>query len=1357
MSAALYMVLMRMLHRDYDVASRLLRECLTDQAFSKERQWMMSLLADTASDCHPDAQAVRCRLALVCFEAGEAPAWKADRDLDGYFRKYAHVSVGIRMTSAEERSLMKSIPDPTGLRETYLSALDRSREPEVPGGAAAAAATEAVEVEEEKKEEGDGAVAGGLDFSALLADHGLGDKKAGGGGHAGEWRTGKSPFQHHCKLSDGDSGRVKCVHGNGVIKAPHWSCCGARAEGKPCTKGGESKKGKGKGKFDFASLFGDSLLRGPGGSEVSTSKELNGKVVALYFSAHWCPPCRQFTPMLAQQAYAQMKKLGYPFEVVFASHDRNEDAFNEYLDEMPWLALPYSEKNGRIAELVERFNPRGAIPSLIIFHRSGKVITTEGVQTIVEDRFGERFPWLPPGFDDDDDGEGDWVPNEDGDGHGEGGGGADGDCTPRLYEPGRDKAKLDGSTMSATANPPPPMGTILQTAYSTAINAAADIESARVAFRYRRPGPDRLHGTGALHMLGDLWDDKTGLEGKKNYYGFNLLYDMLVGRIDVNITREEQDGGNWWAVDDGAAAAALGNADAADAARTAVAMELMNFGLAHLDLDIIKRMLKLCKDDRSKTAQLLMGHPDPAAFLAENETRASTSEIDETEEGPRRNSTCAQLAKLLVHSMYIKETEGGQKKLEKAQQHQFNMLFVAIHAAEADAAAKAQTRAVSDIAAFPLFPVMQNLKHLRGDEGFNSSRGQANTFVRGVSTAMTKTAATPSWAARSGKSLGSLDAETSSIPVGVGTIHGSSLRCRPVVSDTRLSKVTITALSNGANGAAGDLLAGQDLEALAGQPLSSLIRVDHFVGSAPPPEEEAKEGGGGGAVYNEMFDKLPFRLGGTSGGSLSSVARGMVARLDTDLKQSAEKERAKRAGPGKPELRFFGTSAMKSCAEIIQRSSSSSSSSLSSSADYATAMDTLSALLERALSDLDELGKDLEQARGEEAGSMLRGIGEALKGADDTGERDADDATELRRLKFLLRRDAGQENSMWFELLVQNLLNTGAETTMQDANPFLPGGRPAVLLESLGGTLLRMVRLGQIKRAVGRTWGLAGNLRKLIEGLVWAAVESSGGLKGGDGVYVTDALVSWAVKSRKGHLGKAIAAVSDVSSAARRLEESLAAEKGSSSSTSDLRSAIVVLLQWTSFEVGTAGAAGAAEKADSLEVYLHGFLCSEEAVNHIIDLARRSCCFQGRRLRSPPTASTTSALSSSAGDVPSTSQINTRLRLARHSAAALVGELTARRHFASYGASGGVFKLEMDPRFLVFECLSGFLLRKRQVRRREKNKRRRCDMNYVLEKATSHTLSGASWRLVSFVVSCSHIPCCSLVSYISCVSSLLSE
>ena len=57
-----------------------------------------------------------------------------------------------------------------------------------------------------------------------------------------------------------------------------------------------------------------SNLRAP----VAMPDRFAGAVVAVYFSAHWCPPCRQYTPMLAS-FYAQAAKANIKFEVVFVS------------------------------------------------------------------------------------------------------------------------------------------------------------------------------------------------------------------------------------------------------------------------------------------------------------------------------------------------------------------------------------------------------------------------------------------------------------------------------------------------------------------------------------------------------------------------------------------------------------------------------------------------------------------------------------------------------------------------------------------------------------------------------------------------------------------------------------------------------------------------------------------------------------------------------------------------------------------------------------------------------------------------------------------------------------------------------
>jgi nucleoredoxin len=143
----------------------------------------------------------------------------------------------------------------------------------------------------------------------------------------------------------------------------------------------------------FKALCGDKILTKDG--EVDTEIALGGKkAVAFYFSAHWCPPCRGFTPKLAEWYTKSYKAKG--LEVVFVSSDRDEEAFDEYYAEQPWLSLPYAARDIK-AKLSKKFKVNG-IPSLVIFGPDGETITTDGRAAVSDDPTGERLPWKPPTF-----------------------------------------------------------------------------------------------------------------------------------------------------------------------------------------------------------------------------------------------------------------------------------------------------------------------------------------------------------------------------------------------------------------------------------------------------------------------------------------------------------------------------------------------------------------------------------------------------------------------------------------------------------------------------------------------------------------------------------------------------------------------------------------------------------------------------------------------------------------------------------------------------------------------------------------------------------------------------------------------
>jgi len=94
---------------------------------------------------------------------------------------------------------------------------------------------------------------------------------------------------------------------------------------------------------------------------------------------------------------------------VFVSSDRDEEAFKEYFASMPWLALPFAERDTKAnlskkfgvndipapfytkAVLSKKFDFDG-IPALIILDENGEVVNKDGRSCVMED----PSSWKPP-------------------------------------------------------------------------------------------------------------------------------------------------------------------------------------------------------------------------------------------------------------------------------------------------------------------------------------------------------------------------------------------------------------------------------------------------------------------------------------------------------------------------------------------------------------------------------------------------------------------------------------------------------------------------------------------------------------------------------------------------------------------------------------------------------------------------------------------------------------------------------------------------------------------------------------------------------------------------------------------------
>lgn len=129
----------------------------------------------------------------------------------------------------------------------------------------------------------------------------------------------------------------------------------------------------------FNTLEGNGTLLQSGSTlrPVPLADALGGKeFVLFYVSAHWCPPCRKFTPMLAN--WYKTPAVRPCVEVVFLSADHDRDGFESYFRAShPWMAIAYEDDTRENLQSVLQVQ---GIPRLVVIDAStGNIVENNAV------------------------------------------------------------------------------------------------------------------------------------------------------------------------------------------------------------------------------------------------------------------------------------------------------------------------------------------------------------------------------------------------------------------------------------------------------------------------------------------------------------------------------------------------------------------------------------------------------------------------------------------------------------------------------------------------------------------------------------------------------------------------------------------------------------------------------------------------------------------------------------------------------------------------------------------------------------------------------------------------------------------
>jgi nucleoredoxin len=123
--------------------------------------------------------------------------------------------------------------------------------------------------------------------------------------------------------------------------------------------------------LDIYKTIKSDLIKANGKKAKITKEIVKKQFLLIYFSAHWCPPCRKFTPQLVKWYNKDHKN----FDVILVSADQTKKAMKNYMEEMkmPWFGIKKGSRSEKWMSQV--FKTGGGIPNLVLVE-NGKIIAS---------------------------------------------------------------------------------------------------------------------------------------------------------------------------------------------------------------------------------------------------------------------------------------------------------------------------------------------------------------------------------------------------------------------------------------------------------------------------------------------------------------------------------------------------------------------------------------------------------------------------------------------------------------------------------------------------------------------------------------------------------------------------------------------------------------------------------------------------------------------------------------------------------------------------------------------------------------------------------------------------------------------